>query len=103
MKAAQKESGKKSKGFTDEEKSAMRERVKELKVETQGEDAGLAKIATFPEPDRTMAKRVHAIIKANAPSLSFRTWYGMPAYVKDGDAVVCFFQNASKFKVRYST
>ena len=93
----------KSKGFTDEEKAAMKERVKELKVETEGEGAVLAKIATFPEPDRTLAKRVHAIIKASAPSLSFRTWYGMPAYCKDGDRVVCFFQNASKFKVRYST
>ena len=98
-----KATSRKSKGFTDEEKSAMRERVKELKVETEGEGAVLAKIATFPEPDRTMAKRVHAIIKASAPSLSFRTWYGMPAYCKDSDRVVCFFQNASKFKVRYST
>ena len=93
----------KPKGFTNEEKAAMRYRVKELKVETEGEDAVLAKIATFPEPDRAMAKRVHAIIKASAPSLSFRTWYGMPAYCKDGEKVVCFFQNASKFKVRYST
>jgi uncharacterized protein YdhG (YjbR/CyaY superfamily) len=100
--AKQESDGKKSKGFTDEEKAAMKERVKELKTETQGEGAVLAKIATFPEPDRSKAKRVHAIIKATAPSLTFRTWYGMPAYMR-GDDVVCFFQDANKFKARYAT
>jgi uncharacterized protein YdhG (YjbR/CyaY superfamily) len=108
MKPAQKgtqESGKKPKGFTDEEKAAMRERVQELKAaaaKADGESAVLAKIAQMPEPDRAMGKRVHAIIKASAPSLSPKTWYGMPAYAK-GERIVCFFQPASKFKVRYST
>ena len=96
---------KKSKGFTAEERAAMKERVQELKAEknrADGEKVLLAKIAQMPEPDRSMAKRLHAIVTANAPSLEPKTWYGMPAYAK-GDKVVCFFQNASKFKARYAT
>ncbi len=94
---------KKSKGFTDEEHGAMKERIQELKADkADGETAVLAKIAEMPEPDRTMAKRLHAIIKATAPTLSPRLWYGMPAYAKD-DKVVCFFQTAQKFKTRYAT
>ena len=99
-------SGKKSKGFTDEERAAMKERLQELKAEragkADGESAVLAKIAEMPEPDRAMGKRLHAIIKASAPALSPRLWYGMPAYAKDGK-VVCFFQSAQKFKARYAT
>jgi uncharacterized protein YdhG (YjbR/CyaY superfamily) len=100
---------KKSKGFTDEEKAAMKERAKELKAEArankdkaEGERDVLAAIAAMPEPDRAMAQRLHAIIKASAPALSPKTWYGMPAYAKD-DKVVCFFQSAHKFKTRYAT
>jgi hypothetical protein len=93
--------GKKFKGFTDEERLAMRERIQELKG-ADGESAVLAKIAAMPEPDRAMGKRLHAIIKASAPALLPRLWYGMPAYAKDGE-VVCFFQSAQKFKTRYST
>ncbi len=94
---------KKSKGFTDEERGAIRERVQELKADNRdGESAVLAKIAEMPEPDRTMGKRLHAIIKESAPVLSSRLWYGMPAYAKDGK-VVCFFQPAQKFKTRYAT
>jgi uncharacterized protein YdhG (YjbR/CyaY superfamily) len=96
---------KKSKGFTDEERAAMKERAQELKAEARkadGESAVLAKIAEMPEPDRAMAKRLHEIVKASAPGLSPKTWYGMPAYAKDGK-VVCYFQNAAKFKSRYST
>ena len=96
---------KKAKGFTDEERAAMKERAQELKAEAKkadGESAVLAKIAEMPEPDRTMARRLHAIIKASAPALSPRTWYGMPAYARDGK-VVCFFQSAQKFKSRYAT
>jgi uncharacterized protein YdhG (YjbR/CyaY superfamily) len=96
-------------GFTDEERAAMRERAQELKAEARasknkedGERAVLAKIAEMPEPDRAMAERIHAIIKASAPALSPRTWYGMPAYARDGK-VVCFFQSAEKFKARYAT
>jgi uncharacterized protein YdhG (YjbR/CyaY superfamily) len=104
-------SGKKSKGFTDEERVAMKERAQELKAAARrgprvdtadGESAVLAKIAEMPEPDRAMAKRLHAVIKASAPALSPKTWYGMPAYAKDGK-VVCFFQSAQKFKSRYAT
>ena len=100
-------SGTKSKGFTDEERAAMKERAQELKAEARenkadGESAVLAKIAEMPEPDRAMATRLHAIIKASAPALSPKTWYGMPAYAKDGK-VVCFFQSAQKFKSRYAT
>jgi uncharacterized protein YdhG (YjbR/CyaY superfamily) len=101
--------GKKSHGFTDEERVAMKERLRELKaserrgaVKADGESDVLAKIAEMPEPDRTMAERIHALIKASAPGLSPRTWYGMPAYAKDDD-VVCFFQSAHKFKARYAT
>src|SRR5437879_4083501 len=94
---------KKFKGFTDEERGAMKERIQELKVDkADGESAVLAKIAEMPEPDRTMGKRLHAIIKAGAPALSPRLWYGMPAYAKDGK-VVCFFQAAQKFNTRYAT
>jgi uncharacterized protein YdhG (YjbR/CyaY superfamily) len=91
-----------AKGFTADERAAMKERVKEMKGAGEGESDVLAKIAAMPQPDRGMAERVHAIIKANAPTLEARTWYGMPAYAKDGD-VICFFQNAAKFKARYST
>jgi uncharacterized protein YdhG (YjbR/CyaY superfamily) len=98
-----------SKGFTAEERAAMRERARELKAEArgaadraEGEKAVLAKIAEMPEPDRGMAKRIHAIVTASGPNLSPRTWYGMPAYAKDGK-VVCFFQSADKFKARYAT
>src|SRR5713101_2181812 len=103
--------GKAVKGFTDEERAAMKERAQELKAEARrgprakeadGEGDVLAKIAEMPEPDRAMAERLHAIIKASAPALSPRTWYGMPAYAKDGN-VVCFFQSAHKFKTRYAT
>jgi len=115
MKATKKSStsttGKKPAGFTDEERLAMRERVQELMADARrerrtekagGESAVLAKIAALPPPDRTMAERLHAIIKASAPTLSPKTWYGMPAYAKDGN-VVCFFQGAQKFKTRYAT
>jgi len=95
--------GKKSKGFADEERDAMKERIQELKEDkVDGESSVTAKIVWMPEPDRTMAKRLHAIIKASAPALSPRLWYGMPAYAKD-DKVVCFFQAAQKFKTRYAT
>ena len=94
--------GKKPKGFTDEERGAMRERLQELNAQADGESAVLAKIAALPQPDRAMSERLHAIIKANAPALSPKTWYGMPAYAKDGN-VVCFFQSAQKFKTRYAT
>jgi uncharacterized protein YdhG (YjbR/CyaY superfamily) len=99
--------GKKASGFTDEERAAMKERAREVKAEaragkTDGESAVLAKIAEMPEPDRAIAERIHAIIRAAAPALSPRTWYGMPAYARDGK-VVCFFQGAHKFKARYST
>jgi uncharacterized protein YdhG (YjbR/CyaY superfamily) len=98
-------SANKSKGFTAEERAAMKERAKEQKAEAQkvdGERAVLAKIAEMQGPDRTMAERLHEIVKANAPELSPRTWYGMPAYAKDGK-VVCFFQSAQKFNTRYAT
>ena len=97
--------GKKVKGFTDEERAAMKERARELKADARradGEGEVLAKIAEMRAPDRAMAKRLHAIVKASAPDLSPRTWYGMPAYAKDGK-VVCFFQSAQKFKTRYAT
>jgi len=91
------------KGFTEEERAAMKERVRELKAsKADGENAVVAKIAEMPEPDRAIGKRLHAIIKASAPGLSPKTWYGMPAYAKDGK-VVCFFQSAAKFKSRYAT
>jgi uncharacterized protein YdhG (YjbR/CyaY superfamily) len=100
-----------SKGFTDEERGAMKERVQELKAaalrgpradKADGESDVLAKIAEMPKPDRAMAERLHAVIKASAPALSPRLWYGMPAYAKDGK-VVCFFQSGQKFKTRYAT
>src|SRR5215208_2602787 len=97
--------GKKSKGFTDDERAAMKERAQELKAEAQradGESAVLAKIAEMQGQDRTMAKRLHEIVKASAPELSPKTWYGMPAYAKEGK-VVCFFQSAKKFNSRYAT
>ena len=97
---------KKFKGFTEEERGAIRERVQELKADkADGEGAVLAKIAGIREPDRTMGKRLHAIIKESAPALSPRLWYGMPAYARDGKdgKVVCFFQTAQKFKTRYAT
>jgi uncharacterized protein YdhG (YjbR/CyaY superfamily) len=102
---------KKSRGFTDEERVAMKERVQELKAEARrgprankadGESDVLAKIAEMQESDRAMAKRLHAVIKASAPALSPKTWYGMPAYAKDSK-VVCYFQSAQKFKSRYAT
>src|SRR5213593_3842010 len=94
---------KKFKGFTDEEHGAMKDRIQELRADKgDGETAVLAKIAEMREPDRTMAKRLHAIIKESARALSPRLWYGMPAYAKDGK-VVCFFQAAAKFKTRYAT
>ena len=103
--------GKTFKGLTDEERAAMKQRTQELKAEARrgrgagkadGESDVLAKIAELPEPDRAMAERLHAIIKASAPALSPKTWYGMPAYAKDGK-VVCYFTPASKFKERYAT
>lgn len=103
--ARAKETQKSAKGFTAEERSAMKERVRELKAASEkadGESEVLAKLAAMPKPDRLLGERLHAIIKANAPGLSPRTWYGMPAYAKD-DKVVCFFQDANKFKARYAT
>jgi uncharacterized protein YdhG (YjbR/CyaY superfamily) len=101
--------GRKSGVFTDEERDAMKARAQELKAEAranksraEGESAALAAIAAMKEPDRALARRLHAIVKASAPSLSPKTWYGMPAYAKD-DKVVCFFQSAQKFKTRYAT
>jgi len=94
--------GKKAKGLTREEIAAMKETLKERNSNLDGESAVLAKIGEMPEPDRTMAKRVHQIIRTTAPELVPRTWYGMPAYSK-GDKVICFFQDAHKFKARYAT
>jgi uncharacterized protein YdhG (YjbR/CyaY superfamily) len=106
QKSARSTTGKASKVFTDEERAAMMELVRERSTarsgKADGESEVLAKIAEMPEPDRVMAERLHAIIKASAPTLSPRTWYGMPAYAKDGK-VVCFFQSAHKFKSRYAT
>jgi uncharacterized protein YdhG (YjbR/CyaY superfamily) len=102
---------KRSSGFTDDERAAMKERAQELKAgarrgrrasKADGESDVLAKIAEMPKPDRAMAERLHALVKASAPAISPRTWYGMPAYAKDGK-VVCFFQSAQKFKTRYAT
>ena len=104
-------SAKSTTAFTDEERVAMKERAQELKAaarpgpradKADGENAVLAKIAEMPEPDRAMGERLHAIIKASAPALSPRLWYGMPAYAKDGK-VICFFQSAQKFNTRYAT
>ncbi|HWC11796.1 MAG TPA: hypothetical protein VG455_11290 [Acidimicrobiales bacterium] len=111
QKSAKSTTVKASNGFTDEERAAMRERAQEVKAaarrgqragKADGESDVLAKIAEMPEPDRAMAERLHAIVKASAPALFPRTWYGMPAYAKDG-SVVCFFQSAHKFKSRYPT
>jgi len=102
---AQSKTATKTTGFTAEERAAMRERAKELKAATgraEGEKAVREKIAEMPKADRVIAERLHALITETAPALSPRTWYGMPAYAKD-DKVVCFFQNASKFKSRYAT
>ncbi|MCL5412187.1 MAG: DUF1801 domain-containing protein [Candidatus Marsarchaeota archaeon] len=93
---------KKNKGLSKEEIAAMRDYLKEKNAKVNGEEAVLAAIAKMGEPGRSMAKRIHAVVKASAPGLSPRTWYGMPAYAK-GDKVVCFFQDAGKFKARYST
>ncbi len=102
--------GKTSHGFTAEEKAAMKNRARELKAEEranknreEGESAALAAIAEMQEPDRSMAGRIHAIIKDSAPSLSPKTWYGMPAYANQDGKIICFFQTAQKFKTRYST
>ncbi len=99
-----------SKGFTDAEKAAMKERAKELKAEgranrnkAEGESDVLAKIAEMPEPDRAMAQRLHELIKASAPALTPKTWYGMPAYANKDGKVVCYFTSADKFKSRYAT
>jgi uncharacterized protein YdhG (YjbR/CyaY superfamily) len=108
--ATKRTTGKAAKGFTGEERAAMRERAQELKSARGGPRAGkadgegdvLAKIAEMPAPDRAMAERLHALITASTPALSPRTWYGMPAYAKDGK-VVCFFQSGQKFKTRYAT
>ena len=101
---------KKSEGFTKEERAVMRERARELKAEAranekraQGESDLLAKVAEMRGPDRTMAQRLHEIVKANAPSLSPKTWYGMPAYADEAGKVVCYFQGAEKFGSRYAT
>ena len=110
QKSAKSTSGKASKGFTAEERAAMRERAKELKAEERanknraaGESALLAKIAEMQEPDRAMAERLHEIVKASAPALSPKTWYGMPAYANKDGKVVCYFQSAQKFDARYAT
>jgi uncharacterized protein YdhG (YjbR/CyaY superfamily) len=102
--------GKKSDGFTDDERAAMKERAKELKAEARasknreaGESDLLAKIAEMPEPERAMATRLHALVTANAPALMPKTWYGMPAYANEDGKVVCFFQSAAKFGARYAT
>jgi uncharacterized protein YdhG (YjbR/CyaY superfamily) len=99
------QTGTTSKGFTADEKAAMKERARELKAEAEkadGERALLAKVAEMPAADRAMAKRIHALIKSTVPELSPKTWYGMPAYAKN-DKIVCFFQSADKFKARYAT
>jgi uncharacterized protein YdhG (YjbR/CyaY superfamily) len=100
----------KSEGFTDEERAAMKERAKELKAEArankkkaEGESDLLQKIAEMPEPDRAMAERLHEIVKASAPDLSPKTWYGMPAYANKDGKVLCYFQGAQKFDSRYAT
>ncbi len=109
-KSTTKKAAQKSKGLTDEEIAAMRETLKERKAEArwnkdraEGEKAALAAIAAMKEPDRSMAKRIHAIIKVSAPALLAKTWYGMPAYANKDGKVVCFFQTGQKFKTRYST
>jgi len=106
MQEVDKKAAKKGKGFTDEERAAMKERAKELKAEAEkadGESAVLAKIAEMTESDRAMAERLHAIIKASAPSLSPKTWYGMPAYANKDGKIVCYFTSAQKFNTKYAT
>jgi uncharacterized protein YdhG (YjbR/CyaY superfamily) len=110
MSESAKKNTQKSKAFSDEEKSAMKERAKEMKAEAranknreEGESDLLAKIAEMPEPERSMAKRLHEIITANAPALLPKTWYGMPAYANKEGKIVCFFQSAQKFNTRYAT
>ncbi|HEY1368526.1 MAG TPA: hypothetical protein VGF23_15500 [Gaiellaceae bacterium] len=103
---AETKTAKKSKGFTAEERAAMKERARELKAAQNKEEAErdvLAKIAEMPKADRVMAERIHAVVKASAPSLSPRTWYGMPAYANDDGKIICFFKSAAKFKERYAT
>jgi uncharacterized protein YdhG (YjbR/CyaY superfamily) len=105
-KGAKKDAQKSGKGFTAAERAAMKERAQELKAEARkegGESALLAKIAEMPKPDRDLAERIHAVVKANAPDLMPKTWYGMPAYANADGKVVCFFQSADKFKSRYAT
>ena len=109
-KPKQKSSGKTSDGWTDAEREAMKERAREMKAEArrgkkkaEGEQDLLAKIAEMPKQDRVMAERLHAIVKASAPGLAPKTWYGMPAYANEDGKVVCFFQSAEKFKSRYAT
>jgi uncharacterized protein YdhG (YjbR/CyaY superfamily) len=105
-KTAKKDTNKRSKGFTAEERAAMKERAQELKAEARkadGEKALLAKVAEMPKADRAMAERLHEIVKASAPELSPKTWYGMPAYADKDGKVVCYFTPASKFKERYAT
>ena len=105
MAESKRTTAKASKGFTAEERAAMKERAQELKAaarKADGERDVLAKIAEMPEPDRALAERIHAIVKSSAPTLSPKTWYGMPAYTKGGK-VVCYFQSADKFKSRYAT
>jgi uncharacterized protein YdhG (YjbR/CyaY superfamily) len=109
-KSARTAAGTKSKRFTEEERSAMKERAKELKSEARadkdkaaGEADVLAKIAEMPKPDRVMAERIHSVVRASAPGLSPKTWYGMPAYANKNGKVVCFFTPAAKFKERYAT
>jgi uncharacterized protein YdhG (YjbR/CyaY superfamily) len=110
QKETQKSARSTTRGFTDEERAAMKERAKELKAEERanknkaaGESDLLAKIAEMPEPDRAMATRIHEIVKASAPTLSPKTWYGMPAYANEQGKVVCFYQSAHKFNSRYAT
>jgi uncharacterized protein YdhG (YjbR/CyaY superfamily) len=106
QKSAKSTNSKGTKGFTVEERAAMRERAQELKAEAEkadGEKLLLAKIAEMPKADRAMAKRLHSVVKASAPELSPKTWYGMPAYANKDGKVVCFFQDAAKFKARYAT
>ena len=110
VKSTTKKSTQKSRGFTDAEKAAMKERAKELKAEERaskdkaaGENALLAAVAAMPEPDRSMASRLHEIVTASAPALLPKTWYGMPAYASKDGKVVCFFTAASKFNSRYAT
>ncbi len=98
-----KKTTKKATGFSDFEKEAMKERIHELSGKADGESAVLAKIAAMPEPDRSLSKRLHTLIRKSAPELMPKTWYGMPAYANKDGQVVCFFQNAGKFKARYAT